>query len=87
MGEMKDTTIVRIGCGIVLVYVLVAICAIIFTFAMHPQTSDWFREKMKPDPLPKNGVVQGNCDSLLRELCDSTGVDYNTIGTTTDPNY
>jgi hypothetical protein len=58
-----------------------------FESAMYLEKSNWFKHKMKPDPLPKNGVVQGNCDSLLRELCDSNGVDYNTIGTTSDPNF
>lgn len=34
---------------------------------------------------PINKVVYSNTDSSVKAVCDSIGVDYNTIGTTTDP--
>jgi len=78
---MKENNIARIGCGIFLLYVFVLICALIYIVFLHLEPSSWFEVK----PKPKSGVVQGNCDSLLRVKCDSLAIDYNTIGTTTDP--
>jgi len=52
--------------------------ALIRIFFMHVEPSSWFESK----PIPKK---EQNGDSLLRVRCDSLGIDYNTIGTTTDP--
>ena len=75
---MKDTSVVRVGCGIFIVYLLVLFGALIHIVLMHLEPSSWFEVK----PIPKQ---EENCDSLLRVRCDSLGIDYNTIGTTTDP--
>jgi hypothetical protein len=82
MGALKENNLARIGCGIFIVYVLIVLGALLHIFVMHLQPSNWFEIK----PKPQNGIVKGNCDSLLRVKCDSLGIDYNTIGTTTDPN-
>lgn len=79
---MKENNLARIGCSVFLVYILVMFVALGHIFYMHLQPSSWFERK----PKPQSGVVKGNCDSLLRVKCDSLGIDYNTIGTTTDPN-
>lgn len=34
---------------------------------------------------PVNKISYPNADSSVKEICDSTGVDFNTVGTTTDP--
>ena len=34
---------------------------------------------------PVNKINSSNADSVVKKICDSTGVDFNTIGTTTDP--
>lgn len=34
---------------------------------------------------PVNKITYSNADSSIKEICDSTGVDFNTVGTTTDP--
>jgi hypothetical protein len=34
---------------------------------------------------PVNKITYSNADSSVKEICDSTGVDFNTVGTTTDP--
>lgn len=81
MEEVRETKIARIGCSIFLVYILVALGALVHITLMHLDTSSWFKVK----PKQQNGIVKGNCDSLLRVKCDSLGIDYNTIGTTTDP--
>ena len=81
MEEVRETKIARIGCSIFLIYILVALGALVHITLMHLDTSSWFEVK----PKPQNGIVKGNCDSLLRVKCDSLGIDYNTIGTTTDP--
>ena len=78
---MKETNIVRIGCGIFIIYVLIVLGALIHITLMQLDTAHWFEVK----PKPQSGVVKGNCDSLLRVKCDSLGIDYDTIGTTTDP--
>lgn len=78
---MKENNIARIGCGIFVIYVLIVLGALIHIVLMHIEPSSWFQSK----PKPRSGIVQGNCDSLLRVKCDSLGIDYNTIGTTTDP--
>lgn len=80
MEGMKENNVVRIGCGIFIVYVLVVLGALVHILLMHLQPSTWL--EVKPHPT---AVVSGNCDSLLRVKCDSLGIDYNTIGTTTDP--
>lgn len=82
MERVKETNIARIGCSIFLVYLLVLLGALIHIVLMHLEPSSWFEIK----PKPQSGIVKGNCDSLLRVKCDSLGIDYNTIGTTTDPN-
>jgi hypothetical protein len=81
MEGMKENKTARIGCGIFVVYVLVVLGGLLHILLMNLQPSSWFEVK----PKPQSGVVQGNCDSLLRVKCDSLGIDYNTIGTTTDP--
>jgi hypothetical protein len=81
MEVVKETNVARIGCSIFLVYILVVIGALIQITLMHLDTDGWFEVK----PKPQKGMVQGNCDSLLRVKCDSLGIDYKTIGTTTDP--
>jgi hypothetical protein len=78
---MKENNLARIGCGIFIVYVLIVLGGLLHIVLMNLQPSSWFEIK----PKPQNGLVQGNCDSLLRVKCDSLGIDYNTIGTTTDP--
>ncbi len=78
---MKDNNLARIGCGIFIVYVLIVLGALLHILWMNIQPFSWFEVK----PKPQNSLVQGNCDSLLRVKCDSLGIDYNTIGTTTDP--
>jgi len=75
---MKENNIARIGCGVFLLYILILIGALIRIFFMHVEPSSWFESK----PIPKK---EQNGDSLLRVRCDSLGIDYNTIGTTTDP--
>jgi hypothetical protein len=32
-----------------------------------------------------NKINYSNADSSVKKICDSTGVDFNTVGTTTDP--
>lgn len=81
MAQLKENNIARIGCAIFIVYVVIVLSAMIHIFLMHFEPSSWFEVK----PKPQNGIVKGNCDSLLRVKCDSLGIDYNTIGTTTDP--
>jgi hypothetical protein len=81
MGEIKENNITRIGCGIFIVYVLIVLGALIHLILMNLEPSSWLEVK----PKPQNGIVKDNCDSLLRVKCDSLGIDYNTIGTTTDP--
>lgn len=81
MGELKENNIARIGCGIFIVYVLIVLGALIHIVLMQLEPSSWFEVK----PKPQSGIVKDNCDSLLRVKCDSLGIDYNTIGTTTDP--
>jgi hypothetical protein len=81
MGKMKENNTARIGCGLFLLYVVILIGALTHILLMHIHPSSWFESK----PKPQSGVVKGNCDSLLRVKCDSLGIDYNTIGTTTDP--
>jgi hypothetical protein len=78
---MKESSLARVGCAVFIVYVIVVLGALTQILLMHLNPSSWFEVK----PIPKSGVVQGNCDSLLRVRCDSLGIDYNTIGTTTDP--
>ena len=78
MEGMKETNMVRVGCGIFIVYVLILLGALIHIVLMNIEPSSWFEIK----PIPKK---EENCDSLLRIKCDSLGIDYNTIGTTTDP--
>jgi hypothetical protein len=78
---MKESNIARVGCSLFLLYFTIVIVALIHIVLMHIEPSSWFQSK----PKPQSGVVQGNCDSLLRVKCDSLGIDYNTIGTTTDP--
>jgi hypothetical protein len=78
MEGMKETNMVRFGCGIFIVYVLILLGALIHILLMNLEPSSWFEIK----PIPKK---EENCDSLLRIKCDSLGIDYNTIGTTTDP--
>ncbi len=78
---MKETNITRVGCSLFLLYIIILIGALIHILMMHIEPSSWFEIK----PKPQNGIVKGNCDSLLRVKCDSLGIDYNTIGTTTDP--
>jgi hypothetical protein len=78
---MKENNLARIGCGIFIVYVLIVLGGLLHIVLMNLQPSSWFEIK----PNPQSGVVQGNCDSLLRVKCDSLGIDHNTIGTTTDP--
>ena len=78
---MKETNLVRIGCGIFIVYVLIVLGALMHIVLMHLEPSSWLEVK----PKPQSAIVKGNCDSLLRVKCDSLGIDYNTIGTTTDP--
>lgn len=34
---------------------------------------------------PVNKITYSNADSSIKQICDSTGVDFNTVGTTTDP--
>lgn len=34
---------------------------------------------------PMNKINYSNADSSVKKICDSTGVDFNTVGTTTDP--
>ena len=75
---MKETNIVRLGCGIFIVYILILLGVLMYITLTHLQPSSWFEIK----PIPKR---EENCDSLLRVRCDSLGIDYNTIGTTTDP--
>lgn len=79
MERMKETNMVRVGCAIFIIYVLVLLGALIHIVLMNLEPSSWFEIK----PVPKK---EQNCDSLLRFRCDSLGIDYNTIGTTTDPN-
>jgi hypothetical protein len=79
---MKESNIARVGCSLFLLYLTIAIVALIHIVLMHIEPSSMFQS----NPKPQSGVVQGNCDSLLRVKCDSLGIDYNTIGTTTDPN-
>jgi hypothetical protein len=81
MEGMKENNVVRVGCAIFIIYVLVILGALIHIVLMHLEPSSWFEVK----PKPQSGIVKGNCDSLLRVKCDSLGIDYNTIGTTTDP--
>lgn len=81
MEELKENNIARIGCWIFIVYVLIVLCAMIQLAFMRFDISSWLEIK----PKPQNGIVKGNCDSLLRVKCDSLGIDYETIGTTTDP--
>jgi|694.fasta_scaffold39632_5 hypothetical protein len=78
MEKMKETNIVRLGCGIFIVYILILLGALMYIALTHLQPSSWFEVK----PIPKK---EQNGDSLLRVRCDSLGIDYNTIGTTTDP--
>jgi hypothetical protein len=78
---MKENNLARIGCGIFIVYVVIVLGGLLHIVLMNLQPSSWFEIK----PKPQSGVVQGNCDSLLRVKCDSLGIDYKTIGTTTDP--
>ena len=78
MEKMKETNIVRVGCGIFIVYILILLGALMYIVLTHLEPSSWFEIK----PIPKR---EENCDSLLRVRCDSLGIDYNTIGTTTDP--
>jgi hypothetical protein len=78
MEKMKETNIVRLGCGIFIVYILILLGALMYIALTHLQPSPWFEVK----PIPKK---EQNGDSLLRVRCDSLGIDYNTIGTTTDP--
>jgi hypothetical protein len=80
-GSMKENNIARIGCGIFLLYLAILFGALIHIVLMHVEPSSWFEVK----PKTKTEIVQENCDSLLRVKCDSLGIDYNTIGTTTDP--
>ena len=81
MEEVKETNYGRIGCSIFFIYILVVLGALIHITLMQLDIVHWFEVK----PKPQSGVVKGNCDSLLRVKCDSLGIDYNTIGTTTDP--
>ena len=81
MAEIKENNIVRIGCGIFIVYVVIVMGALIHIILMNLEPSSWLEVK----PKPQSGIVKDNCDSLLRVKCDSLGIDYNTIGTTTDP--
>jgi hypothetical protein len=81
MGEVKETNIYRVGCAIFLIYILIVLGGLIHIVLMHIEPSSWFEAK----PKKQSGLLQGNCDSLLLVKCDSLGIDYNTIGTTTDP--
>jgi hypothetical protein len=78
MERMKENNLARIGCGVFIVYVLVILGGLLHIVLMNLQPSSWFEVK----PILKQ---EENCDSLLRVKCDSLGIDYNTIGTTTDP--
>ena len=78
---MKETNIVRVGCAIFIVYVIIILGGLIHIVLMHLEPSSWFEIK----PKHPSAIVKGNCDSLMRVKCDSLGIDYNTIGTTTDP--
>ena len=80
MEGIKENNIARIGCGIFIVYVLVVLGALIHILFMSLEPSSWFEIKSHSTP-----IVIENCDSILRVKCDSLGIDYNTIGTTTDP--
>jgi hypothetical protein len=44
--------------------------------ALNCTTSDYY---------PVNKITYSNADSSVKKICDSIGVDFNTIGTTTDP--
>jgi len=78
---MKETNIVKVGCAIFIVYVIIILGALVSILLMQFEPSSWFEIK----PKHPSARVQGNCDSLMRVKCDSLGIDYNTIGTTTDP--
>jgi len=78
---MKENNIVRVGCAIFIVYVIIILGALVSILLMHLEPSSWFEIK----PKHPTARVQGNCDSLMRVKCDSLGIDYNTIETTTDP--
>jgi hypothetical protein len=80
---MKDNfdNVSKIGCSVLLIYFMFIISALVCYVVKKIEPSSWFEVKLKP----QSGVVQGNCDSLLQKRCDSLGIDYNTIGTTTDP--
>ena len=80
MEGLKESRVTQIGCGIFIIYVLIILGGLLHIILMNVQPSSWF--EVKPQPKAK---VSGNCDSLLRVKCDSLGIDYNTIGTTTDP--
>lgn len=78
MERMKENNLARIGCGVFIIYVLVILCGLLHIVLTNLNPSSWFEIK----PIPKQAE---NGDSLLRVKCDSLGIDYNTIGTTTDP--
>jgi hypothetical protein len=77
MERMKESGLPRVGCGIFILYIVILLGALMHIVLTNLEPS-WFEIK----PIPKQ---EENCDSLLRVKCDSLGIDYNTIGTTTDP--
>jgi hypothetical protein len=78
MEGLKENKIARIGCGIFIIYILIILVGLLHIIFMNIQPKSWF----EVNPIPKQ---EENCDSLLRVKCDSLAIDYNTIGTTTDP--
>ena len=56
--------------------VSVVLLIVITCLALNCTTNNYY---------PVNKITYSNADSSVKRICDSTGLDFNTVGTTTDP--